>query len=61
MKKLHQFGMLILMIALLVSCNSKNEEKHADHKYQESIYYTCSMDPQIKEENPGNVPFVIWS
>lgn len=56
MKKLHQFGMLILMIALLVSCNSKNEEKHADHKYQQSIYYSCSMDPQIKEENPGKCP-----
>ncbi len=56
MKKLYQLGLFVLMSALVVSCNSKNEEKHADHKYQESIYYSCSMDPQIKEDKPGKCP-----
>jgi hypothetical protein len=24
-------------------------------------FITCSMDPQVKEDKPGNVPFVTWT
>jgi hypothetical protein len=31
------------------------------HQSDEGVYYTCSMDPQVKEDKPGNVPFVTWT
>jgi Cu(I)/Ag(I) efflux system membrane fusion protein len=39
---------------LLVACNSKIRKIIA-HQSDEGVYYTCSMDPQVKEDKPGNV------
>lgn len=38
-----------LFILLVISC--RDEEKP-----QEGVYYTCSMDPQVIENKPGNCP-----
>lgn len=38
----------------IAACNNQNE-KYTDNQ-AESIYYTCSMDPQIKEDKPGKCP-----
>ncbi len=42
----------IIISALLFACKSKKTEAPADP----SVYYTCSMDPQIKEDKPGKCP-----
>lgn len=41
-----------LLILLLLGYSCKKKEKAADKDY----YYTCSMDPQVMETNPGNCP-----
>ncbi|WP_367755271.1 efflux RND transporter periplasmic adaptor subunit [Flavobacterium sp. WC2430] len=56
MKELKKIGFLLLALTLVVACNTKNKEEHEKHQYKESIYYTCSMDPQIKEDKPGKCP-----
>ncbi|MBE0391708.1 efflux RND transporter periplasmic adaptor subunit [Flavobacterium sp. PL002] len=56
MKELRKIGFLIIGFIFVLGCNSKNEEKHETHEFKESIYYTCSMDPQIKEDKPGKCP-----
>lgn len=56
MKKLKKIGFLVVVFTLFVSCNSKNKEAHEMHDAQESVYYTCSMHPQIKEDKPGKCP-----
>ncbi|MCW2120567.1 efflux RND transporter periplasmic adaptor subunit [Flavobacterium sp. 7A] len=56
MKKLHKICFLIMVFIFVLGCNSKNKEKHETHEFKESIYYTCSMDPQIKEDKPGKCP-----
>jgi len=43
----------ILMTAVLfVACKDKKNEARVDP----DIYYTCSMDPQVKENKPGKCP-----
>ncbi|NRT13949.1 Cu(I)/Ag(I) efflux system membrane fusion protein [Flavobacterium sp. 28A] len=56
MKELHKICFLIIGFIFVLGCNSKNEDKHETHEFKESIYYTCSMDPQIKEDKPGKCP-----
>jgi len=41
---------LILFVLIAVSCKKKTEENDS------TIYYTCSMDPQVMEKKPGNCP-----
>jgi Cu(I)/Ag(I) efflux system membrane fusion protein len=43
-------------IVVVMGCNTKNKEDHSAHQEGESIFYTCSMDPQIKEDKPGKCP-----
>jgi len=45
-----------MVFAFLAACNGKNEEEHSENKAEENIYYTCSMDPQVKEDKPGKCP-----
>lgn len=46
-----------MIFSVLVACNSKNKEEHSGHKMtDETIFYTCSMDPQVKEDKPGKCP-----
>lgn len=43
---------IILLIFVFVSCKNKKAAVVADP----DVYYTCSMDPQIKENKPGKCP-----
>ena len=45
----------ILLIVLFIGCNSKNKEARGK-KQEATTLYTCSMDPQIKEDQPGKCP-----
>lgn len=56
MKKIIKISFLFLVFAFAVACNTKNKEEHSEHQTEESIYYTCSMDPQVKEDKPGKCP-----
>jgi Cu(I)/Ag(I) efflux system membrane fusion protein len=56
MKKIKTIGFLFIVFALLVACNSKNKEDHSAHQSDEGVYYTCSMDPKVKEDKPGKCP-----
>jgi Cu(I)/Ag(I) efflux system membrane fusion protein len=42
----------ITIVLLLFACKGKKTEAAADP----DVYYTCSMDPQIKENKPGKCP-----
>lgn len=57
MKNLRLIGILSMLFSVFIACNSKNKEDHSGHKMtDETIFYTCSMDPQIKEDKPGKCP-----
>ncbi len=43
---------VLLSALLLVACKGKKNKVPADP----DIYYTCSMDPQVRENNPGKCP-----
>lgn len=41
----------------MVACNTKDKEDHSKHnKSAATTFYTCSMDPQVKEDKPGKCP-----
>jgi membrane fusion protein, copper/silver efflux system len=45
------------ILFFLVSCGEMGKTKDDTSQTEESnIYYTCSMDPQIKEDKPGKCP-----
>jgi Cu(I)/Ag(I) efflux system membrane fusion protein len=48
------YKLLIVVLLFTISCKSKPAEivKQADS----SIYYTCSMHPQVMQDKPGNCP-----
>ena len=56
MKPLKRIFMLSLLFTVFIACNTKNEEDYSAHKSKETIFYTCSMDPQVKEDKPGKCP-----
>ena len=56
MQKIKKFSFLFLAFILVMGCNTKNKEDHSAHQDGDSIFYTCSMDPQIKEDKPGKCP-----
>ncbi|HEY6144060.1 MAG TPA: heavy metal-binding domain-containing protein, partial [Flavobacterium sp.] len=45
---------LLLSIVIFVACNSNNQQPTTDNS--ELTIYTCSMDPQVKEDKPGKCP-----
>ncbi|WP_418264803.1 efflux RND transporter periplasmic adaptor subunit [Flavobacterium faecale] len=57
MKILRNIGFVMLFFVAL-ACNNKKEANQEEHNHQteEGIYYTCSMDPQVKEDKPGKCP-----
>jgi Cu(I)/Ag(I) efflux system membrane fusion protein len=56
-KKIKIIGLLAIFLSVMIACNSKNKEDHSGHKMtDETIFYTCSMDPQVKEDKPGKCP-----
>jgi len=54
MKKIIKISTLFLLLIVFLGCNSKNKNEVKDNQHQ--IFYTCSMDPQIKEDKPGKCP-----
>ncbi|SHG91217.1 membrane fusion protein, Cu(I)/Ag(I) efflux system [Flavobacterium fluvii] len=56
-KTLKQITLLSILLMVIVACNSKSKEDHGKHNMgKETKYYTCSMDPQVKEDKPGKCP-----
>lgn len=49
--KIFQIIVFLLLIFGLNACDSKKAEPE-----NPDVYYTCSMDPQVKESKPGNCP-----
>lgn len=45
--------LLVFFLLIVVSCGRKKELKG---QAAPDVYYTCSMDPQIKENEPGKCP-----
>lgn len=56
MKSIKKFSALLLLFTVLISCNTKNKEEQSNQQSKESVVYTCSMHPQIREDKPGNCP-----
>ena len=67
MKNLNQIGIFLLLSLIFTACNSSKKEDHSQHenkkedhsqhdKNKETTFYTCSMDPQVKEDKPGKCP-----
>ena len=54
MKNKTKAALLGLLTAFWFSC-TESRENHSNHN-KEQIYYTCSMDPQVKEDKPGTCP-----
>lgn len=49
--------MVLLLFMVVVACTTKNKEDHSGHDMgKETTFYTCSMDPQVKEDKPGKCP-----
>lgn len=46
-----QILVILFFLMGFTACNQKNKEPE-----NPDIYYTCSMDPQVKESKPGNCP-----
>lgn len=46
---------IIILCLIFIGCQQK-EENHKHHSATEKVYYTCSMDPQVKEDKPGKCP-----
>lgn len=48
---LFQIAALLFFLVGLSACRTKSKEPE-----NPDVYYTCSMDPQVKESKPGNCP-----
>ncbi len=53
MKIITKIYLLTLSILFITSCNNKEDP---DLGSSNGVHYTCSMDPQIKEDKPGKCP-----
>jgi hypothetical protein len=38
-----------------MAVNTRTRKTIVNMRKEKAMYYTCSMDPQIKEDKPGNV------
>jgi Cu(I)/Ag(I) efflux system membrane fusion protein len=56
MNWIKKISILFILFTVFIACNTKNKEDHSVHKAKKSLYYTCSMDPQVKEDKPGKCP-----
>ena len=57
MKTIKTISLLAILFTVIVACNTKNKEDQSKHnKSKETTFYTCSMDPQVKEDKPGKCP-----
>ncbi len=52
-----KYSCICLLLSYLSACKDSSETaKNETHKMTEDTYYTCSMDPQVKESKPGKCP-----
>ena len=57
MKTIKKISVLSILFMVMVACNTKEKEDHSKHnKSAATTFYTCSMDPQVKEDKPGKCP-----
>ena len=57
MKTIKKISVLSILFMVMVACNTKDKEDHSKHnKSAATTFYTCSMDPQVKEDKPGKCP-----
>jgi Cu(I)/Ag(I) efflux system membrane fusion protein len=56
MKTLKTIVLFSIFLAVVSACNTKNKEEQAGNKSKATTFYTCSMDPQVKEDQPGKCP-----
>ena len=57
MKTIKKISVLSILFIVMVACNTKDKEDHSKHnKSAATTFYTCSMDPQVKEDKPGKCP-----
>ena len=57
MKTIKKLSLLSILLMVMVACNTKDKEDHSKHnKSAATTFYTCSMDPQVKEDKPGKCP-----
>lgn len=57
MKTIKIISLLAILFTVMIACNTKEKEDHSKHnKSKETTFYTCSMDPQVKEDKPGKCP-----
>ena len=47
---------VLLFFAVSISCSEQKENDHSTHSDMANVFYTCSMDPQVKEDKPGKCP-----
>lgn len=48
-------ALLLILFTVMLACNSKSSQP-TTRDSQLTTFYTCSMDPQIKEDKPGKCP-----
>ena len=57
MKTINTTTLLSMLFMVIFACDTKNKEDHSKHdNSKETTFYTCSMDPQVKEDKPGKCP-----
>jgi Cu(I)/Ag(I) efflux system membrane fusion protein len=51
-----KYILIVASLMILISCTKKTD--HSEHGENDSskTYYTCSMDPQVREPKPGKCP-----
>lgn len=47
---------IIAAICILYTISIACKKDHSKHQNHDNVFYTCSMDPQIKEDKPGKCP-----
>lgn len=57
MMTIKKISLILILFTVIVACKTKDKEDHSKHnKSKETTFYTCSMDPQVKEDKPGKCP-----
>ncbi len=54
--KRNLIALLLLVMGGVSACKSEKKDKNHVHQQGTSEYYTCSMHPQVHEEEPGKCP-----
>lgn len=56
-KNINFISALAIFLTILSACNSTTKEDHSKPQMvKDAVFYTCSMDPQVKEDKAGKCP-----